>query len=625
MNSIFKNPYNKPQLGRNGFDISQRRQFSCQVGQLLPCYKDFAYVGDKYKINDSTFIRTDAVETSAFIELVHHLDWFFVPIQQLYMFWSEFFFGTQDVMSTFGVDSVNQSINPTVGKLPTLGLYNLMTNMTNFTTGDDSHFVTDDFGVPLAWNAARLMDMLEYGNTSTTQAIFAQPNGVSANFFPMFYLAYHKIFHSHYLNTDYFKNDPLLYNVDSSYNTSTIPDLQAFKIVSTLHYRPYRKDLFTNIKPAPIFDGSFANSISQYPYNTLSVSPGVSHLSYDSVNSAPLANTKTLTTPSSPTSGFPNGTLPDLSYTNSITSGISGNSTFSIGNIRSMFALDRLARITANSGSHYEDQVRNHFGFDVPQGIAKEAYFLGSHETPIIISEVVATASTTAQGAGNTLGDIAGKGFTPRDMYHDDIDFTCPSDGIIMGISSIEPLCNYASNRVDIENRYLTVFDFFKPSIDNLGMQPFWDAFNLTNKVGIPSSVAPVLENFVGWQTRWTEAKTKPSLVHQSMFATFRNNWVGYKESVYYDGLSDFDTVISSPSRFQYFYICPQYTNNIFLRKVPNNAVSKITYNASAGPAWKQEALSPENIYQGDSFLVNMHCRVYKTSVMSVHSLPKYI
>lgn len=619
MNSIFKNPYNKPQLGRNGFDLSQRRQFSCQVGQFLPCYKDFAYSGDRYKINDSTFIRTDAVETSAFIELVHHLDWFFVPIQQLYMFWSEFFYGTQDVMSTFGVNSVNQAINPSVGKLPTFGLYNIMNNMTNFTTGDDSYFVTDDFGVPLAWNAARLMDMLEYGNTSTTQALFAQPTGISANFFPMFYLAYHKIFHSHYLNTDYFKNDPLLYNVDSSYSTSTIPDLQAFKIISTLHYRPYRKDMFTNIKPSPVFNNSYANSVLNYPWNSDSISPGVSHINFDGVNSLGISSFPENT--ASPSGS--GDTIPGLSLSSRVNS--STSTSIAIGNIRAMFALDRLSRITANSGSHYEDQVRNHFGFDVPQGIAKEAYFLGSHETPIIISEVVATASTTAQGAGNTLGDIAGKGFTPRDMYHDDIDFTCPSDGIIMGISSIEPLCNYASNRVDIENRYLTVFDFFKPAIDNLGMQPFWDAFNLTNKVGVPSTVAPVLENFVGWQTRWSEAKTKPSLVHQSMFATFRNNWVGYKESVYYDGISDFDTVISSPSRFQYFYICPQYTNNIFLRKVPNNSVSKITYDSSAGPAWKQEVLSPENIYQGDSFLVNMHCRVYKTSVMSVHSLTKYI
>ena len=78
----------QPRLGRNGFDLSFRRCFTAPCGMLLPVAQDFANPGDKYKLNSASFIRTEAVQTAAFMRLKAHVEWFFVPVTQLYSLWN---------------------------------------------------------------------------------------------------------------------------------------------------------------------------------------------------------------------------------------------------------------------------------------------------------------------------------------------------------------------------------------------------------------------------------------------------------------------------------------------------------------------------------------------------------
>lgn len=612
MSSVLKPTSSKPNLGRNGFDLSQRRIFSCTAGQLLPVFKDFASPGDKYKINSNTFIRTEAVDTCAFMRLKHHLDWFFVPITQLYMFWNEFFYGTDDVMSTF--DSEDKSYS-----LPYTPLYAYLSLQSfpdrwMFTDSVGDHFLlTDEFSIPKIYNACRLMDMLGYGASSRSKALFLMSNDDETpeeRWFPVYYLAYHKIFHSHYNNTKYFPNRPVLYNVDK-YAGGSIPLDSAFDIISTIHYRPYRLDYFTAIQPAPTFNANFASFVSDSNFSD--GSPAYLGVS-DGIDNSPI-HSKNL-------SGFglvPESNLPLASNTTGVSISTSTTDELALGNLRTAFALDRLSRITASAGSHYDDQTLAHFGVKLPQGIKKEAYYLGEQVLDIIINEVVATASTGSGGAGDTLGDIAGKGFGSTSNA-DDINFEAPCHGVIMGISSIEPIPDYASARVDIENRYLCRFDFYIPEMDNLGMQPIWNSYAWQNEVGVIDSS---LESVLGWQPRHTELKIKYDVVNESVFATHRNSWAGYKQSIY-DGEMTGSTFTYNPNT--YFFVSPQYTNNIFQQEVPfyiNGRGPEFDFNE--GIDFINPVLSPESMYYYDNFLVNMQMNVYKTSVMSVHSLPKFI
>lgn len=628
MSSVLKKNEPKANLSRNGFNLSMRRMFSCPPGMLLPVFKDFALPGDKYKLNSSTFVRTEAIETAAFMLLKLHVDWFFVPIQQLYAFWNEFYNGTQDVMSSFGLDDDGLSL-PTSYNLPTFNLYGALA----FDKGSsvDNNFVrnfstdvarpvfrVDENGIPLLWSARRLCDMLGYGSVSSNYAL--QTNTTpTGNWFPLYYLAYHKIFHSHFLNTDYFPNSPWLYNVDRYFGSSIPSGSITDGIISTIHYRPYRKDYFTDMQPAPVFNSNWVNAAPGSDITKNAFKP--TDLSQDSVQSVSRLSNSRQVNPESTSDVYPSlVTTPGLQLS-------STNNTNAIGDLRAMFALDRLLRITASTGSHYADQTLAHFGFSVPQGLKHEAYYLGSQVTDINISEVVASASTDPSLAGGTIGDIAGKGFGST-VSSKDIDFTCPSHGVIMALSSVEPIVDYQSNRPDIDNRYTSCFDFFHPELDNLGMVPLWDYSATTNYIGVGTQLPPI-----GWQTRYMESKIKYNVVNESMFDTHRSVWTGAKQFIFKDSSSATPSVLKP---FNIFYIAPQYANNIFLSKVPyyidGTSVSggadidlALEYDSSKGKGWLNPNLSSEVIYSSDNFLVNMSIKCFKTSVMSVHSLPKFL
>lgn len=635
MSSILSKPTPQPKnMGKNGHDVSQRRCFTCPVGMLLPIWNDFANPGDKYKLNSNVFVRTEAMQSAAFMRLKCHVDYFFVPITQLYSLWNEFFNGTNDNMS-----SVFNTSNVSFNSLPKLYLKNVLGSKLNTNqyfvfgkkgTEDDRYYVNvDHFGVPLAWNFRRLFDMLGYGNiNSYSESINNEPNPISYTLLP--YLAYHKIFHSHYNLTDWFSNDPSLYNVDKYYDTGVIPDSIGYPIMSTIHYRPWRKDYFTNLMPSPTFSSSFAsyigNSFSNYNPSVLnpemSINSGSSNSSFllsttEAVNAGQLG----FSTPS----GIPNvlskfpahdPSVPDKSLTLNMlnTDGTPfSSSSISAAEVRSLFAYDKLMRVTAFAGGHYEDQTLAHFGYKIPQGLSKEAYKLGSHVVPLNIGEVVATASTGIDAAGGVIGDIAGKGFTPG-VNQKEIHFTCPSHGFMMAIFSIEPLPEYASMGVDIVNRCSTSSDFYHPELDNVGMQPMFGDFLGFNNGNNSTEL-------VGWTYRFSQFKMKYDVVNEGFYATDKSTWVGYKQSIF-----DFDsTGVPTTTAFRNdfrFLICPQYTNNIFMQPF-RYFVSPSYVVTSSTQGWDNPFFQPIEVYKGDNFLCNVDVQAFKSSIMSEYSLPK--
>ena len=84
MGNVFKAPEHRAQIGYNGFDMSQYRKFTSSVGQLLPVYYDLLNPGDKINSRSFIFSRTETLSKAAMVSLDEHLDWFFVPMEQLY-------------------------------------------------------------------------------------------------------------------------------------------------------------------------------------------------------------------------------------------------------------------------------------------------------------------------------------------------------------------------------------------------------------------------------------------------------------------------------------------------------------------------------------------------------------
>lgn len=623
-NSVMSKPSLQPRKGRNGFDLSFHRNYTAPLGAMLPVFHDIALPGDKYRLNTATFVRTEPLEKAAFARFKLHVDWFFVPMTQMYSRWNEFYNQTNDVMSSL-FSSAQGSSNtyswPLMSPLPYLGKFHeqSISGFSVFTPGlsgspSSVSYYSDVFGVPYVWNFRRLWDMFGYGSLSRRFSVFTD----TESYLMIPYLAYHKVWHSHYRPTQWFKNDPSYYNVDRYYASGSVPEAVMQNICCTVHYRPYRKDYFTNIMPSPLYNSNYPDYIADF---------GVSDVSGSSAFRNFL----------NPENSFDFGSFSNNGLLQ-LVSGSSANSSLylrfpnsqcslSSSDIRTVFAFDKLLRVTAFAGSHYQDQVLAHYGIKIPEGISDEAYFLGSQSVPVVVNEVVATASTgaTEDGkalSGSTLGDLAGKAFTPSDQkIGKDISFTCPCDGVIIGIQSIELLPDYSSMFLDRKLRYQTTWDFYHPELDGIGMQPM-----VVNQLGFDPENS---NSILGWQYRYSELKTNVDVTNEGFWDTNRYNWSPTKQSsILGYGAETSNSKVTYSTEFN-FLCFPQAANSIFLKKYPfydSTGSGALTEKIEGGIApYYIGASSSQSCYENDPFLVSMDIKAFKTSIMSTFSLDKVL
>lgn len=163
--------------------------------------------------------------------------------------------------------------------------------------------------------------------------------------------------------------------------------------------------------------------------------------------------------------------------------------------IRTMFALEKLAKITGRAGKHYDDQVLAHFGYHVPKGISNEVYYIGGQHGGIHIGEIISPSTTE----GSVAGEMVGKGY--GGIHDGKIDFTAPCHGFFMAIYSSAPRRSYTPVGSPKEYSQFERQDFVVPELMNLGMQPLFP-------IEFTTDDAP---NFVDnlWQWRYSEHKTR--------------------------------------------------------------------------------------------------------------------
>ena len=97
MNNIFTGS-NKPvkHVGRNGFDLSSFHAFSMRPSICRPVFFQATVPDSSYKINVTDLVRTNSLQTAAFVAGKQDLDVFFVPYRQLYDAFDHVVFGRGD-------------------------------------------------------------------------------------------------------------------------------------------------------------------------------------------------------------------------------------------------------------------------------------------------------------------------------------------------------------------------------------------------------------------------------------------------------------------------------------------------------------------------------------------------
>lgn len=551
MANINNNPSHRANLGKNGFDVGKNSFFTSSTGMLLPTYWDFLNPGDKVKYGVDQFTRTVTLLAPPFMKLRQVVRWFFVPIQQLYTPFGSMFYGIDDINTTLiGTTQVSQNI-PTV-KTDDIGSF-----ISTYVTGT----TLDSFGYDVLLGANRLAEFFHYGfHPSNTNA--------STNLYrinPLLACAYQKIYYDKFRLSNREALDRVAYNLDSYYTTGDVSAQNFIRKMLMIRYAHYDKDYFINNEVAPLIDGGSIGMLNSA--SLADVNQWLNDGTYTQVYTPSIRSDKTVS-----------GSQPSTSTTSANQAQYIENrigQALTTSNIRSMFAIEKLAEITRRAAKHYDAQTLAHFGYDVPQGISGEVYELGSFVNNIQVSDVAATADS----GGSIVGDLSGRGngFASGNKNS----FVAPCHGILMAISYSIPDTTYSAIGILArENTYRSRVDFYQPEFDRLGMQPMF-AYESSFDPNAPATTNNAIN---GWHYRYQELKMKPNVSYGDFNST-RYPWVAKRN------------VNPNSTNLSQYLVSPNYLDN----QVSNQ------FNGNF-------ALDP---------LMSWHdYKVFKSSVMSTYGLP---
>ena len=587
---------NKPH--KSGHDISAKNCFTAKIGELLPVWTDFAIPNSTYRFNLEYFTRTRPVQTSAYTRIREYFDFFAVPCD---LIWKSFNSAVIQMGEKAPLQSKDLLTNLTVkGDLPFCSLSDLSKALLlsggNVATGT-SPSAPSGFGNIFGYNRGdvnhKLLSMLDYGNVvdptssyvgSTTNRwwngsaapsdldlkSYAQKFNVNlgVNLFPL--AAYQKIYQDFFRWSQWENADPTSYNFDwysgsgnlfgSSGISSSIPGSNNYwkrDNLFSLRYANWNKDKFMGILPNSQFgDVSVLNIDSTGFIYRSSVS------SDNQVKVGSQAN------PSS-SGDFYIRASPVSGVGDALISSTTGN--FSILALRQAEALQKWKEITQSVDTDYRDQIKAHFGVNVPQSESHMARYIGGVARNLDISEVINQQLSSDSDQAYIYGKGVGSG-------QGSMTFNTGSDYyIIMCIYHATPLLDYAISGPAGQNLVTSVEDLPIPEFDNIGMEgvPSVELFNSNLYSSAPSS-----SSILGYNPRYYNWKTKIDRVHGA-FTTSLKDWVAPIDDSY---LASAWSSSSLDMRWPFFKINPNTLDDIFAVKVDSTwETDQLLVNCNVG------------------------------------------
>ena len=565
----------KVSVHRSSFDLSSKKLFTAKVGEILPCYWQIAIPGNKYRISSDWFTRTVPVNTAAYTRLKEYYDFYAVPLRLISRALPQSFTQMADYMTSAASPSANTQALTSV---PNTSLKLISDVLTRAQTSD----TLDDVGLPFAYGACKVLDLLGYGsflasdNTSknaisTAYLGFSPSNDAnnpliyrvsqSVNLLPLF--AYQKIYYDFFSNSQWEKHLAYSYNVDYWDGKSSLtlaPDM--FKI----RYANYPKDYFMGMLPS-----------SQY--GSVAVLPGV--LSPSDNPSRVYAYTSgtgsvgSVLNPSGSNAVTTNNTSTSVRYTTL-------NSDLSALSIRATEYLQRWKEVVQFSSKDYSDQMAAQFGIKAPEYMGNHSHYIGGWSNVININEVV----NTNLDAQESQASIAGKGVGSNSGHT--LTYDCGAEHqVIMCVYHAVPMLDWDISGQAPQLTVTAISDFPQPAFDQLGMQPV-PALNLIN------DKSRVADSSLGYNLRYWQWKSSIDTVH----AGFRKGLSYQSWSAPLDG---FDVLTSSGTfSYQSMKIRPQQLNSIFLPQV-SGSKSGVPY---------------------DQLLCNVNFQVYAVQNLDRNGLP---
>lgn len=521
---------------RSGFDIGRKNAFTAKVGELLPVYWDISMPGDKYKFSIEYFTRTQPVETSAYTRLREYFDFYAVPLRLLWKSAPSVLTQMQDINQS---QALSLTQNLALGTyLPSLSL-SAISSFLYYLAGNHINPAAPDgfknmFGFGRSDLAFKLLSYLGYGNlikdslpsttrwwstslTSGSSGNYTQ-NYIQNNFVNILpLLAYQKIYQDFFRWSQWENSNPSSYNVD--YFTGVKPSLidslpsptspyWKSDTMFDLKYCNWNKDMLMGVLPNSQFGDVAVLDISNSGASNVVLGPNGKK---STVGVASAVTSSSAPVPFFALQASASNTVPASSTLRVDLSTL--QSQFTVLAFRQAEALQRWKEISQSGDSDYREQIRKHFGVNLPQALSNMCTYIGGISRNLDISEVVnnnlAAEGDTAVIAGKGVG--AGNGsFT----------YTTDEHCVVMCIYHAVPLLDYTITGQDGQLLVTDAESLPIPEFDNIGMEvlPMTQIFN--------SPKASIVNLFnAGYNPRYFNWKTKLDVINGA-FTTTLKSWV---------------------------------------------------------------------------------------------------
>lgn len=555
---------NKP--SRNGFDLSQKINFTAKVGELMPIWWQPVLPTDSIRVQLNNFIRTQSLNQAAFARMRGYYDFYFVPFSQL---WNKFNTAITQMTTNLQIASgpVMKNNKALSGQLP----YFTCEQVANYIVSLGQKKNT--FGFFRSTMTCRLLEYLGYGDfyaydpngaTKTTWANSPMKYNLALSPFPL--LAYQKIYADYNRYTQWEKTNPSTFNLDYITGNGDLNlDLTVEGLLDSFNlfdvrYSNWQKDLFHGVLPvaqygeASVIPAS-TGKIDVLPDPNPNAGGKYAALTFQHPDGSPLGDTDKL--------GYKNsfvdlraGIAP-LSYKGGLVASGTANFNLSILALRRAEAAQKWKEVSLAAEEDYTSQIGAHWGERPSDLLSGMCRYLGGITSNLDINPITNTNLADDNAAlQRATGTMAGSGNISYDANG--------QYGIIMCIFRSLPLIDYTSTGVHFGCTLTDVTDFPIPEFDRIGMEsvPVCRAMNPV------TSEAQNIPDFLGYAPRYVDWKTSIDVSRGEFTSTLESFVLPFNDASFFAANSaDFPNnpnVESGSIKAGFFKVSPHSVDTLF-------------------------------------------------------------
>ena len=488
---------NKP--SRNGFDLSQKINFTAKVGELMPVWYTPVLPTDSIRVNVNNFIRTQSLNSAAFARMRGYFDFYFVPFSQMWQHFNTSItqMNTNLQFASGPVISDNKALS---GQLPFFTCEQVAKYIISLGQKKNA------FGFFRSTMTCRLLEYLGYGNfypydpngsKKWTWEQHPMLNNLALSPFPL--MAYQKIYADYNRYTQWERTNPSTFNMNYiSGNGDLNLDLMVSGFTDTfnfldLRYSNWQKDLFHGVLP-----------VAQYGEASVTPISGSLNILGDGVPTFDVNGSPGAVSVTSAVNGILVGPEDrgELSWVSPALKA-SGDATFglSILALRRAEAAQKWKEVSLASEEDYPAQIGAHWGEKPSDFLSGMCRYLGGITSNLDINTItntnLADDNAALQRATGTFNAAGGIKFDSAGQY-----------GIIMCVFRALPILDYTTTGVNFATTLTDVTDFPIPEFDRIGMESVPVCRALNPVLETPSSPPIKADAYFGYAPRYIDWKT---------------------------------------------------------------------------------------------------------------------